>query len=70
MTDDVLPPGFQIIEFENGRTLEIDGLPSQWLNDDERDAAIQRLGASGRLEVIKLLHPLAVQLIDVFGLEV
>lgn len=70
MTDSELPPGFQIIEFENGRTLEIDGLPHQWLNDDEHDAAMLRLGASGKLEAIKLLHPLAVQLIDVFGLEV
>lgn len=69
ITDSDLPPGFQIIEFENGRTLEIDGLPSQWLNDDEHAAAMRRLGASGQLKVMALLHPAVGQLIDVFGLE-
>ena len=70
MTDDVLPPGFQIIEFENGMTLEIDGLPHQWLNDDEHDAAMLRLGASGKLKVLELLYPAVVQLKDTFNLEV
>lgn len=69
VTDDVLPPGFKIIEFSGGKTLEIDGLPAQWLNDDEHAAAMQRLGASGQLQVMALLHPAVGQLVDVFGLE-
>jgi hypothetical protein len=69
VTDDVLPPGFKIIEFKNGRTLEIDGLPAQWLNDDEHKAAMQRLGASGQLKVMAMLHPAVGQLVDAFGLE-
>lgn len=69
MTDSELPPGFKIIEFKNGMTLEIDGLPASLLNDDEHDAAMLRLGASGQLKLMTLLHPAVGQLIGTFGLE-
>lgn len=69
-TDSELPPGFKIIEFEQGRTLEIDCLPAGWLNNEEHARAMKRLGAKGQLEVMKLLHPAVSQLVEVFGLQV
>ncbi len=64
-----LPPGFEVIEVQGGRTLQVDGLPAYWLNDEELSAALERIKGS-EAQLIKVLHPNVEQLFEVFGLEV
>lgn len=58
-----LPEGFQA----TGAGLEVDGLPWNWLNEEEQEAARERL-AGKELEALKALNPNVSELVARFGL--
>lgn len=64
-----LPQGFKVVEFDNGTTFEIDGLPMTWLNDAELQSAIDRMKGHER-EVMYALRPDEMALIEAFGFEI
>lgn len=64
-----LPQGFKVIDFENGTTFEIDGLPMAWLSDAGLQSAIARMKGHER-EVMHALRPDELALLDAFGFEI
>lgn len=65
----ILPPGFQVVERIGGNVLEVDGLPLEWLNEEEAAEAQER--AKGyELEIFEQLNPDVSELVERFGLEV
>jgi len=59
-----LPAGFNVV----GKTLEVDGLPMAWLNEEERAAAHERMKGK-ELEVMAALNPAITKMVERFGLE-
>ena len=65
-----LPEGFSIVRLTGGCTLELDSLPFTWLNDQERNQAIQHIGASGQQKLMEAMNPVVGTLIDRLGFEI
>lgn len=65
----VLPEGIQVVSINGGKVLEVDGLPWEWLNETEQEAARERL-AGHELEAMAAVDPAVTALVERFGLAV
>lgn len=64
-----LPEGIQVIFINGGKVLEVDGLPWEWLNETEQEAARERL-AGHELEAMAAINPAVTALVERLGLAV
>lgn len=64
-----LPEGIRVVSINGGKVLEVDGLPWEWLNYVEQEAARARLEGH-ELAAMAAISPAVMQLVEVFGLEV
>ncbi len=65
----VLPEGIQVVSINGGKVLEVDGLPWEWLNDVEQEAARKRLKGY-ELEYMAAINPAVTALVERLGLAV